>query len=267
MNHHLVKTARTLLLHHIVPQCFWRDAILTTCYLINHMPSSVLGDQAPHSLLFPNQPLFHLPQRVFGCTCFVHILTPGQDKLSAKAAKCIFLGYYYLQRGYRCYSPDTHRYFVSADVTFCEHSSIFSSPPPSNLEVLSLPLIFPLPTYPLSPQLFHLDRYRFILVVHIPTPSLPMTHLLWRPPPRRRSCCQPLILSSPFRKVLVPLVIPILFILSCLIIVYPHHILLLFPLCLLFLFLTLYMRLSLIRAGNRQWLKKWLFCILLAHGT
>ncbi|RVX19458.1 Retrovirus-related Pol polyprotein from transposon RE2 [Vitis vinifera] len=53
------------------------------------MPSSVLHDQIPHSLLFPDQPLYFLPPRVFGCTCFVHILTPGQDKLSAKAMKCL----------------------------------------------------------------------------------------------------------------------------------------------------------------------------------
>ena len=108
------------------------------------MPSSVLGDQVPHSLLFPNQPLFCPPLRVFSCTCFVHILTPDQDKLSAKAVKCIFLCYSCLQHGYRCYSPDTHRYFVSTDVTFFEHSFILSSPPPSSPEVLSLPLIFPL---------------------------------------------------------------------------------------------------------------------------
>ena len=57
------------------------------------MPSSVLHNQIPHSLIFPDQPLYFLPPRVFGCTCFVHILTPGQDKLSARATKCIFLGY------------------------------------------------------------------------------------------------------------------------------------------------------------------------------
>ncbi|RVW32180.1 Retrovirus-related Pol polyprotein from transposon RE2 [Vitis vinifera] len=72
---------------------FLGDAVLTACYLINRMPSSVLHDQIPHSLLFPDQPLYFLPPRVFGCTCFVHILTPGQDKLSARATKCIFLGY------------------------------------------------------------------------------------------------------------------------------------------------------------------------------
>ena len=92
-NRHLVETAYTLLLQHTIPQRFLGDAILTACYLINRMPSSILGDQVPHSLLFPNQPLFCLPPRVFGCTCFVHILTLGQDKLSVKAVKCIFLGY------------------------------------------------------------------------------------------------------------------------------------------------------------------------------
>ncbi|RVX11393.1 Retrovirus-related Pol polyprotein from transposon RE1 [Vitis vinifera] len=73
----------------------------------------------PHSLLFPDQPLYFLPPRVFGCTCFVHILTPGQDKLSAKAMKCLFLGYSRLQKGYRCYSLETHRYFMSADLMSC----------------------------------------------------------------------------------------------------------------------------------------------------
>ena len=132
-NRHLVETARTLLLQDTIPQRFWGDTILIAYYLINRMPSFVLGDQVPHSLLFPNQPLFCLPPCVFGCTCFVHILTPGQDKLSAKATKCIFLGYSRLQRGYHCYSPDIHRYFVSVDVTF------------SNILLSSLPHRLPVP--------------------------------------------------------------------------------------------------------------------------
>ncbi|RVW30164.1 Retrovirus-related Pol polyprotein from transposon TNT 1-94 [Vitis vinifera] len=104
-----------------------QNGVAEPCYLINRMPSSVLHDQIPHSLLFPDQPLYFLPPRVFGCTCFVHILTPGQDKLSAKATKCIFLGYSRLQKGYRCYSSETHRYFLSADVTFFEDSPFFST--------------------------------------------------------------------------------------------------------------------------------------------
>ncbi|RVW49839.1 putative mitochondrial protein [Vitis vinifera] len=57
-NRHLVETARTLLLHSHVPFRFLGNAVLTACYLINRMPSSVSHDQIPHSLLFPDQPLY-----------------------------------------------------------------------------------------------------------------------------------------------------------------------------------------------------------------
>nr|CAN72663.1 hypothetical protein VITISV_031849 [Vitis vinifera] len=157
-NRHLVETARTLLLHSHVPFRFWGDAVLTACYLINRMPSSVLHDQIPHSLLFPDQPLYFLPPRVFGCTCFVHILTPGQDKLSAKAMKCLFLGYSRLQKGYRCYSLETHRYFISADVTFFEDSPFFSTTSESLpvSEVLPIPIVSPPDAMPPRPlQVYH----------------------------------------------------------------------------------------------------------------
>ena len=123
-NHHLIETTRTLLLPYHVPFRFWGDVLLPACYSINRMPSYVLHDQIPHSLLFPNQPLYFLPPCVFGCTCFVHILTPGQDKVSVKATKCIFLGYSRLQKCYLCYSPKTHRYFLSTNVTFFEDSPL-----------------------------------------------------------------------------------------------------------------------------------------------
>ncbi|RVW74354.1 Retrovirus-related Pol polyprotein from transposon RE1 [Vitis vinifera] len=122
------------------------------------MPSSVLHDQIPHSLLFPDQPLYFLPPRVFGCTCFIHILTPEQDKLSAKAMKCLFLGYSRLQKGYRCYSLETHRYFISADVTFFEDSPFFSttSESLSVSEVLPIPIVSPPDAMPPRPlQVYH----------------------------------------------------------------------------------------------------------------
>ena len=49
-----------------------------------------------------------------------------------------------LQKGYRCYSPDTHRYFLSADVTFFEDSPFFSSSESLPIsKVLPLPYISP----------------------------------------------------------------------------------------------------------------------------
>ncbi|RVW88573.1 hypothetical protein CK203_032969 [Vitis vinifera] len=131
----------------------------------------------PHSLLFPDQPLYFLPPRVFGCTCFVHILTPGQDKLSARATKCIFLGYSRLQKGYRCYSSETHRYFLSADVTFFEDSPFFStseSLPVS--EVLPLPIISPPDAVPSRPlQVYHRRHHVAFLLLW---PRYLLTHFL-----------------------------------------------------------------------------------------
>ena len=126
-NRHLVETAHTLLLHANVPFHFWGDAILTACYLINHMPSSVLQNQEPYSILYPKESLYKISPRIFGSTCFVHDLTPGKDKLSARSIKCIFVGYSKLQKGYRCYSPSLKKYITSADVTFFEKSPFFSS--------------------------------------------------------------------------------------------------------------------------------------------
>ena len=114
------------------------------------MPSSVLHDQIPCFVLLPNQPLFCLPPLVFGYVGFVHILTPGQDKLSAKAMKRVFLSYSRLQRGYHCYSPDINRYFIFADITFFEESSFFSSAArPPVPDVISVPLVLPSPDFPI----------------------------------------------------------------------------------------------------------------------
>ena len=57
-NRHLLETARALLFQMHVPKHFWADAVSTTCFLINWMPSSVLNWDTPYHILFPNKPLF-----------------------------------------------------------------------------------------------------------------------------------------------------------------------------------------------------------------
>jgi len=48
--------------------------------------------------------------------------------VSAKAIKCVFLGYSRLQKGYHCYPPETKKYYMFTGVTFFEPTPFF---PPS----------------------------------------------------------------------------------------------------------------------------------------
>jgi transposase InsO family protein len=115
---HLLDVARTLLFHMHVPKHFWGDAVLTACRLINRMPSVFLNNKSLFSLLYPDCAPFLLTPRLFGCVAFVHVLDHDCDKLSPRARKCIFLGYSCTQKGYRCFSPESRQYYISANVTF-----------------------------------------------------------------------------------------------------------------------------------------------------
>ena len=89
---HLLETARALLFQMHVPKHFWVDAIFTTCFLINRMPSSVLNWVTSFQTLFPYKSLILIESRVFGCTCFVGDVCLHVSKLDPKSLKCIFLG-------------------------------------------------------------------------------------------------------------------------------------------------------------------------------
>ncbi|GJS25028.1 retrovirus-related pol polyprotein from transposon TNT 1-94 [Tanacetum coccineum] len=124
-NRHLHKVAHALLFQMTVPKPFWADAVSTACFLINCMPSAVLGRNYLYSVLFPTKPLFPIDPKIFDITCFVQDTQPSITKLDPKSLKCVFLGYSRIQKGYRCYSPQLHRYLVSRDVTFHEDLPYF----------------------------------------------------------------------------------------------------------------------------------------------
>ncbi|RVX04713.1 Retrovirus-related Pol polyprotein from transposon TNT 1-94 [Vitis vinifera] len=123
-NRHLLEVARSLMFSMNVPKLFWGQAILTAAYLINRMPSRVLKFQTPCQTLLKSFPTTRListvPPKIFGCSVFVHINQQHRSKLDPRSLKCIFLGYSSNQKGYKCYSPVTRKFYNSMDVTFFE---------------------------------------------------------------------------------------------------------------------------------------------------
>ena len=72
-NRHLLETAWALLFQMNALKYSWAEAVSTACFFINRMPSSVLNRATPYHQLFPNNLLFPIDPKVFGCTCFVRM--------------------------------------------------------------------------------------------------------------------------------------------------------------------------------------------------
>ncbi|RDX71854.1 hypothetical protein CR513_48741, partial [Mucuna pruriens] len=97
------------------------------------MPSASLENQIPHSILFPKDKMYHVSLKIFDCVCFVHNVSPGHDKLSARAIKW-----------YKCYSPSTKRHYMSADVTFFEETMFFTKDDCDSIQqALPIPYLSP----------------------------------------------------------------------------------------------------------------------------
>ena len=60
-------------------------AVLSACYLINRMHSSVFHGKIPFSCFYYNKSVFSVAPRVFGCICFIQDLSPSLDKLSSRS--------------------------------------------------------------------------------------------------------------------------------------------------------------------------------------
>ena len=183
----LLDMTRTLLIEMHVQSYLWFDALMTATYLHNRLPSAPLGGAILLHCLQPTSSLFSLPPRVFGCVAFVQDHSPSLSKLAPRALKGVFVGYSRTQKGYQVYFPDTHRYMISADVTFHEDSPFFSPPSPSSTPTAASPL----PGFPL------------LVVVADPYPSIPPPPLFLSSPSPPVSSVQP-VSSSPDTDSLSP---------------------------------------------------------------
>ena len=72
----------------------------------------------------------NLPLKFFCCTTFIHVRNHNHGKFDPTTSKCIFIGYFSTQKGYKCFDPHTKRMFVIMDITFFETNPYFSNDHP-----------------------------------------------------------------------------------------------------------------------------------------
>ncbi|KAL6342290.1 hypothetical protein AAG906_007504 [Vitis piasezkii] len=128
-NRHLLEVVHASLIAAKTPISYWGEAITSSVYLINRVPSSSINFQTPfqsltNAVVAPTVP--NLPPRVFGCVAFVHLHKHQRTKLTSHALQCVFVGYALHKKGYRCYYPPTQQMYITMDVVFHEDSMYFS---------------------------------------------------------------------------------------------------------------------------------------------
>lgn len=149
---HIVETGLTLLANASVPLSYWFDAFESATFLINHLPSKVIGFVSPWHKLFDSPPDYKF-LKVFGCACYPHLRPYNRNKLQYRSAKCVFLGYSGRHRGYKCLHLESRRIYIARNVVFDEsvfpfvgHKPLQSVPHSSEPSILGpIPIAFPAP--------------------------------------------------------------------------------------------------------------------------
>ncbi|CAL1379860.1 unnamed protein product [Linum trigynum] len=118
-------------------------AVATAVRLINYQITPVLNHVSPYFALYSRHPDYSR-LRVFGCLCFVLLPRKERTKLTSKTARCAFLGYSDIHKGYVCYDPVLRRVRIAATVVFFEQFKFFSS---DASEPLFVPPLSTLPAF------------------------------------------------------------------------------------------------------------------------
>lgn len=125
---HLLNVARALFFQSQIPIKFWSECILTATFIINRLPSPILQNKSPFSILY-NAPIDYSQFKVFGSLCFASTLPSSRTKFHPRARTCVFMGYPPGINGYKVYDIVSKTFFISRDVIFHEHIFPFQSIP------------------------------------------------------------------------------------------------------------------------------------------
>lgn len=103
-----------------LPIIFWTYAVCHTIFIINRLPTPVLGNKTPFKMLYAKPPTF-LDFKVFGCLAYATTLIQNRGKLDSRAKKCIFLGYKPSTKGYYYLNLSTQSVFINRHAVFYEN--------------------------------------------------------------------------------------------------------------------------------------------------
>ncbi|CAI7859672.1 unnamed protein product [Closterium sp. NIES-54] len=148
----VMDVARTSMIHAAAPHFLWPFAVQYAAHQLNLQPRVSLPETSP-TLLWTGKVGDASAFRVWGSRAFVRDLSA--DKLSPRAAPCVFLGFPPDALGWHFYHPTSRRVLSSQDVTFDESVPYYRLFPYRTAPLPPPPLFLargPPPVDPLPPQ-------------------------------------------------------------------------------------------------------------------
>ncbi|KAL6315675.1 hypothetical protein AAG906_005765 [Vitis piasezkii] len=124
-NQTLLDMVRSMLSSSKLPKFLWIEALKTTMYILNRVPTKAVP-KTPFELLKGWKPsLRHM--RVWECSSEVRIYNPQEKKLDPRTISGYFIGYAKKSKGYRFYCPShSTRIVESRNVKFPEYDLVGS---------------------------------------------------------------------------------------------------------------------------------------------
>ncbi|KAJ0437350.1 putative RNA-directed DNA polymerase [Helianthus annuus] len=93
--------------------------ILMATYIINRLPSKVVGNKTPYELLHGEKPSYD-HRRVLGCMAYYWSIETKGDKFEIRGWLGVFMGYPSGTKGYKINDPSHNKIIISSDVKFVE---------------------------------------------------------------------------------------------------------------------------------------------------
>lgn len=116
---HIKETGLFMAFHSSVPLSYLVDAFSASVYIINRLPSLVLGGKSSFELLFaciPDYSAFH----PFGCRVYPCLRATNSHKFLPRSIPCVFIGYSSHHKGFKCLDLQSGHLYISRHAQFDE---------------------------------------------------------------------------------------------------------------------------------------------------
>lgn len=122
---HIIQLGLAMLAHANIPLSFWWNSFTIAIFIINTLPTLVLENLSPFQKMYNRVPDYKF-LKVFGYSVYSHLYPYSHHKIKFRYAKCLFLGYSVVHKGYK-FLHHSGRVYITRNAKFDEFDFPYTS--------------------------------------------------------------------------------------------------------------------------------------------